>query len=209
MLKAKALQEKAPTTVGQFKHQAVPKEKLSKGERRRRALERLAKDKESKSGKSASKPISEKGEDGAKSSLAAARRTPEAPVYKGTARPTQSLAPPSQLEYRGTAGLPSRHGQSVRKGQPPRAKRSRNDEYLGTDEEDEGDYGDEQDDYYSESSADMEAGMEDVEEEEEKALSAARKEDEREWRAELAAKKEKMERKRKLTALAAAKNGKK
>lgn len=75
------------------------------------------------------------------------------------------------------------------------------DDYLGTDEEDEGDYAGDYDDYYSESS-DMEAGLDDVEEEEAVALKSAQREDEKEWQAELAAKREKMERRKKLTALA-------
>ena len=195
-MRAKALQEKAPTAAGTFKHQAAPKGKVSKVGRKRRALE--AKDKESKPGESASTPKPTLGKD------FAARRTTEALIYKGTARPTQPPAP-RQAEYHGTAGLPSRRSLVAGKVQSRDGKRSRNNEYLGTDEEDEGDYADGYDDYYSESS-DMEAGMDDVEEEEEEALSAARKEDEREWRAEQAAKKEKMERQKKLMALAA-KNG--
>ena len=76
------------------------------------------------------------------------------------------------------------------------------DDYLGTDEEDEGDYADDNDDYYSDESSDMEARLDDVEGEEAAALKFARREDEEEWQAELAAKKEKMERKKKLASLA-------
>jgi hypothetical protein len=78
------------------------------------------------------------------------------------------------------------------------------DEYLGTDEEDEGELANDYDDYYSESS-DMEAGLYDVEEEERRALAAARREDEEDIRAEAAAKQEKLERRRKLAMLAARK----
>lgn len=78
------------------------------------------------------------------------------------------------------------------------------DEYLATDEEDEGDYGGygEYDDYYSDASSDMEAGFDDVREEEDAALKYARKEDEEEMRMEMLAKKAKMERQKKLEALA-------
>lgn len=74
------------------------------------------------------------------------------------------------------------------------------DDYLGTDEEDEGEYANDYDDYYSESS-DMEAGLNDVEREEASALKSAQREDEEEWQAELAAKKEKMDRRNKLSSL--------
>jgi hypothetical protein len=196
MLKARAVQEKAPVKVGVLKHQAVQKEKekLSKAEKKRRLMEAMAKEKEvrsaRKSGRSAIPHAVTKGgvkPDGVPS---VKRREPEENTYKGTARP----APPS---YRGTAGLTSRHDRGragQRRGMP-----SRRNDYLGTDEEDEGDY----DDYYSDVSSDMEAGLEDVEKEEERALRVARQEDEEDIKRELAAKKEKLERKKKLTALAA------
>ena len=76
------------------------------------------------------------------------------------------------------------------------------DEYLGTDEEDEGDFDDHYDDYYSDASSDMEAGLDDVDREEAAALKAARREDEEEWKAELAAKQEKLERRNRLASLA-------
>jgi hypothetical protein len=75
------------------------------------------------------------------------------------------------------------------------------DEYLGTDEEDEGEYANDYEDYYSESS-DMEAGFDDVDEEEAAALAAARREDIEDMRAEAAAKQEKLDRRKKLTMLA-------
>ncbi|RHZ56223.1 uncharacterized protein CDV56_108212 [Aspergillus thermomutatus] len=199
MMKAKELQTKAPTQVGMFKHQPVPKEKLSKMERKRRAMEAQTKEKDSRLAK---KPGTVSGgATGIKSGdgKLARKREPEELAYKGTARPSQA---PTQLEYRGTAGLPSRRGSHEPKAQSRASKRARMNEYLGTDEEDEGDFADGHDDYYSESS-DMEAGYDDVEEEEAAALKAARREDEEEWRAELAAKQEKLERRKKLAALAA------
>jgi hypothetical protein len=78
------------------------------------------------------------------------------------------------------------------------------DEYLATDEEEEGEFGDygNYDDLYSDASSDMEAGFDDVWEEEDAALKSARKEDEQELQRETAAKKEKLERQKKLAALA-------
>ncbi|RDW90682.1 uncharacterized protein DSM5745_02457 [Aspergillus mulundensis] len=194
MAQAKAAQQKAPTQVGMFKHQSVPKEKLSKMERKKRMIEAQAKDKDSKLAKKPGPSSSTAAAVKPGSAKAALKREPEELTYKGTARQT-----PSQPEYRGTANLPSRNG--ARRVQSRANKRSRMDDYLGTDEEDEGDYADDYDDYYSESS-DMEAGMDDVEAEEAAALAAARREDEEDIRAEAAAKKEKMERRKKLTMLA-------
>jgi hypothetical protein len=196
MMKAKELQTKAPTQVGMFKHQPVAKEKLSKAERKRRAMEAQTKEKDSRLAK---KPGTVSGgAAGIKSGdgKLARKREHEELTYKGTARPSQT---PTQLEYRGTAGLPSRRSSQEPKAQSRASKRARMNEYLATDEEDEGD---DYDDYYS-ASSDMEAGYDDVEEEEKAALAAARKEDEEELRAELAAKQEKLERRKKLTALAA------
>ncbi|CAK42919.1 hypothetical protein CBS115989_1229 [Aspergillus niger] len=196
MAKAKALQEKAPTQVGMFKHQSAPKEKLSKVERKKKAVEAQTKDKDVRSAKKAG--VTAGGAAGTKAGdgKVVKKREPEPLSYKGTARPTPSTGQP---EYRGTAGLPPRKTPGDRKAQS--RSRPRMDEYLGTDEEDEGEYADDYDDYYSESS-DMEAGLYDVEEEEAAALAAARREDEEEWRAELAAKQQKLERRKKLASLA-------
>ncbi|KAL4956150.1 hypothetical protein BDW69DRAFT_159172 [Aspergillus filifer] len=191
MAKAKAAQQNAPTQVGTFKHQAVPKEKLSKMERRKRMVEAQAKEKNAKLPKKAGASSSASTAVRPGSAKTHLKRDTEQPTYKGTARPPQ-------MEYRGTANLPSRNGD---RRQLKANKRSRMDEYLGTDEEDEGEYADNYDDYYSESS-DMEAGLDDVEEEEAKALAAARREDEEDMRAEAAAKQAKLERQKKLAMLA-------
>ena len=122
------------------------------------------------------------------------KKEPEGPTYKGTAKPPPKA--PEGPSYRGTAGLPGRGGNDRR----AHGKRRR-DEYLGTDEEDEGDYGG-YDDYYSDASSDMEAGFNDVAGEEDAALRSARMEDEKELAMEMAAKLEKQERQRKLAALA-------
>ncbi|KAJ5194121.1 Chromatin SPT2 [Penicillium cf. griseofulvum] len=189
MAQAKAKQETVPVGVGLLRHQAGPKERLTKVERKRRMMEIQAKEKEARSGRKAGPGVS------AKDKSAVRQRDSQEPSYKGTAKPTQTPEPPI---YRGTAGLPSNRGGKDRRYQ---SRNSRQNEYLGTDEEDEGDLGG-YDDYYSDASSDMEAGIDDVDREEAAALEYAKREDEKELRAEMAAKKEKLERQRKLAALA-------
>lgn len=87
-------------------------------------------------------------------------------------------------------------------------KRTRYDEYLGTDEEDDdsdlGSYGrdEEEEGYGSDVSSDMEAGAFELDEEEDKALRAAKMEDARELALENQLKKEKEERRKRLLAMA-------
>lgn len=182
------MQDKAPAQVGMLRHQAVPKERLSKIERKRRMMEAKAQEKAARrSGKQIGPAFV------SKSKQAVKKPEPDVPSYKGTAKPAKVPEVPA---YRGTAGLPASRRVSDR-----RASGKFRDEYLGTDEEDEGGHGGD-DDLHSDVSSDMEAGFDDVEEEEGAALKSARKEDEEEARLELAAKKEKMERQRKLAALA-------
>ncbi|OQD81810.1 hypothetical protein PENANT_c025G06188 [Penicillium antarcticum] len=197
MAKAQALQDKAPAHAGTFRHQAVPKERLSKLERKKRAMEEQAKEKEARSGK---KPLP--GGTG-KDKLAATKRSSDGPSYKGTAKPAKKA--PEPPTYRGTAGLPSSRGGGDRRHQS--RGRSRANEYLGTDEEDEGDFGGYggYDDYYSDESSDMEAGLDDVDREEAAALKFAKREDEEELRQETEARNEKLARQRKLAALASRK----
>lgn len=193
MAKAKAVQKEAPK-IGVLKHQAaLPKEKISKSEKKRRMEEAAAKDKEAaRLGKKSSLGA---GSAAAKSAVkpgtepSTKRREAEEPGYKGTSRPPQPV-------YKGTAGRAPRQGGRDRHRAP------RRDEYLGTDEEDEGDYYNDYDDYYSDESSDMEAGVNDMEREEYLALRAAEKEDAEDMRLEAEAKKAKLERKQKLTALA-------
>ncbi|QKX54021.1 uncharacterized protein TRUGW13939_01103 [Talaromyces rugulosus] len=199
MAKAKAVQKEAPK-IGVLKHQsALPKEKISKSEKKRRVEEAAAKEKEAarlgkKSGLGAGSAAAKTA---AKSAVkpgveaSTKRQEVEEPGYKGTSRPPQPA-------YKGTAGRAPRQGGRDRHRAPPR------DEYLGTDEEDAGDYYNDYDDYYSDESSDMEAGLGDMEREEFAALRAAEKEDAEDMRQEAEAKKAKLERKQKLTALARA-----
>lgn len=202
MMKAKALQQNAPTQVGMFKHhQSTPKEKISKMERKKREMEAQSKAKDPRAAKKAGAAPGTAANAKPGDGKFAKKREPEELAYKGTGRPTQT---PAVSEYRGTAGLPSKRGSSGDRQHSRAGRRSRADEYLGTDEEDEGDYADDydDDDQYSDASSDMEAGFDNVEEEEAAALKAARREDEEELQAENAAKQEKLDRKKKLMSLA-------
>ncbi|KAJ5666976.1 hypothetical protein N7462_011385 [Penicillium macrosclerotiorum] len=192
MMQAQAKQKQAPAQVGMLRHQAVSKKPMSKVERKRQLMAEKASEKVVRSGKRVPEPAST-------SKSAAKKRSTEVPSYKGTAKPSRTPEPPA---YRGTAGLPSIRGENDRRAHGKR----RRDEYLGTDEEDEGDYGyGGYDDYYSDASSDMEAGFDDMADEEDVALKSARREDEEEMRQEMAAKRAKMERQKKLAALASRK----
>ncbi|KAJ5776914.1 Chromatin SPT2 [Penicillium odoratum] len=193
MAQAKARQEQAPTLVGVIRNQVAPREKQPL---RHRLQEAKARAKMEKKGKRFEPSGPERKYGHKRSPEHPHKRSPEVPSYKGTAKPTQTPEPPA---YRGTAGLPGKNGSNDRRQHGKR----RMDEYLGTDEEDEGHYGGYDD--YSDASSDMEAGFDDVEEEEDTALKNARKEDEEELRREMAAKKEKMERQKRLAALASRK----
>ncbi|KAJ5172581.1 Chromatin SPT2 [Penicillium capsulatum] len=185
MQRAKAI--KAPPHLGEFRNQAPPpKEKVSWWEHKRRQKEAQAEARAQRTGK---KYVP-------KSRPPPRRSSPQnSTTYKGTAKPAKT---PEAPVYRGTAGLPSKRTSTDRAHTKRRAN-----EYLGTDEEDEGDYDDYDD--HSDASSDMEAGFDDVDNEEGAALKSAQKEDEKELRMEMAAKKEKMERQRKLAALASRK----
>ena len=183
------MQDKAPANLGQLRHQPVAKEKGSFIEYKRLRKEAKSKRKIARSGEVVRSPTP-KNKTGLKKSDSAE------PSYKGTARSSASLPERPPL-YRGTAGLPGSRRSNERRVYGKR----RMNEYLGTDEEDEGDYGG-YNEYYSDVSSDMEAGFDDVEQEEGVALKSARKEDEEELRLEMIAKKQKMERQKKLAALA-------
>ena len=202
MAQAKALQSKAPTNLGTIRHQTTPKDRRSKVQQKRL-------DKGTKQGQEQSKAtgnlnggrrtISGPGTAAAKSGDSNLRspKKPAEPEYKGTARsPKESTVP----AYKGTAGRPTRHEPGKGRPHKPQSRLSRMDEYLGTDEEDEGDYEGEGG-YFSDESTDMEAGIMDMENEEQAALRIAKEEDERELRMEMEAKKEKLERKKKLQQL--------
>ncbi|KAJ5112423.1 hypothetical protein N7532_000468 [Penicillium argentinense] len=186
---AKAAQGKAPSQIGVIRHQSAPKENLSKVERQRRLLEAQQKKKAEQKGQRFEPSSLSKGK------VVGKKAEPQVSSYKGTAKPSKA---PEPAAYRGTANLPSKRSNNDRR----QNGRRRVDEYLGTDEEDEGDYGGGGYDDYSDASSDMEAGFDDVANEEDTALKSARREDEEELRMEMAAKKAKLQRQQKLAALA-------
>lgn len=191
MAEAKAAQEqKAKSEVGLIKHQATTRVRLSKSERKKQEEE----------GKAMKAKLGKQPQHNSKVDKKARldpKKRPES-TYKGTAKPAAPIS-----SYKGTAGLPSQHRSSSADLRHRGGKSaSRYDEYLGTDEEDEGDEEMVDDGYGSDASSDMEAGAFDVEEEESRALREARADDAREMALENKLKREKEERRRKLEALA-------
>ncbi|EOA86415.1 hypothetical protein ACJQWK_05606 [Exserohilum turcicum] len=123
--------------------------------------------------------------------------------YQGTARPAKK---PVEVGYKGTARPTSVPATSSRNGVPaakpkPNPTKGRYDGYADWDDLDAME--DEEDDYESDASSDMEGGIWDVEEEEQLALKAAKKEDAEALAEENRLKREKEERKKKLAAMAA------
>lgn len=197
MARAKAAQqERGGQQVGMIKHQKESREKVSYlsqrksgNEETRAKADKLDKLKNrlgsgpvlngrvEKRARSTS-PLKRPGSS-SKTEKQARERAPR-PVYNGTMR-TQASKPRN-------------------KAKPP----GRQDEYLGTDDEDNSDLAEdvEEEDYGSDvSSEDMEAGAFDIDEEEAAAARAARVEDARELAMEKKLKAEKEERKRRLEAL--------
>ena len=100
------------------------------------------------------------------------------PTYQGTARP--SSKPQPQSGYKGTARPNSG---PVSRAPAKQTKRHERNEYLGTDEEDEDGYGYDDDDRYEEASddySDMDAGFDDISDEEREAEKQAKADDRRE-----------------------------
>lgn len=204
MARAKAAQAEKAAPVGVIRHQNVPKERLSKMEKKKRLEEARAKEREAKTGKKTFGRVSTDPRSSGKiqkPGVALKDRAAPESGYKGTARPAPSAPTPA---YKGTSGFASRRP-------PPsgndRHRPRKEDRYLDTDEEDldggEEGLGEEDEGGYSDASSDMEAGLFDVDEEENRALKVAKKEDEEELRKENQLKREKEDRRRRLEALAA------
>jgi len=207
MARAKQAQStKTPSGLGTIKHQTTEKIKHSK-------LAERKKEEQQQKGKVAIPAPGQNGRTGLTGKVDPRRRS-VSPVKKGEqARPKQPKAPSGPLHgppqakaappaYRGTIGqAPKKSREEMRK------KKSKYDDYLGTDEEeddfiedDDGyGYGRDEPDYYSDESSDMEGGFDDVEKEERLALKAAKDDDQKELELEMRLKKEKQQR---LAALA-------
>ena len=186
MARAKeAKEQRAQQQVGVIKHQDTIKQKPSKFAERRKVEQEQAKAQKLGNGKQAAKPEARRSaspkKDGPKD-LRVAKSVPK-PGYKGT----MGIGAPRKKMHQGPA------------------KKSKYDDYLGTDEEEDSDMEDDADEggYDSEGSSDMEAGFDDVEVEESRALRQAQEDDAREKALENQLKREKEERRKKLVALSA------
>ena len=131
------------------------------------------------------------------------KKKPSEVGYQGTARPAKK---PVEVGYKGTARPASAPATSSRNGTPavkakPNPAKGRYDGYADWDEL--SDMEDEEEDYASDASSDMEGGIWDVEEEEQIALKVAKKEDAEALAEENRLKRDKEERKKKLAAMAA------
>lgn len=199
--RAKAAQE-AAKTMGQIKHKPV--EKLTKKDRLKMQQEAAeARKGKAPAGRTApangAKPRSKSADPiDARNGPVKKERKPVDLGYKGTMRPV-----PAPLAYSGT--MRSAGSAVPRKPQPGPSKgaiggsgdRYRYASYSDGEEEDE-----EEEDY--DSGSDMEAGLDEVDEEEELALRIARREDAQALKEENELKRQKLEKKRKLDQLAAA-----
>lgn len=130
------------------------------------------------------------------------KRKPTEITYQGTARPKQ----PAEIGYKGTAkssgpGLGAKSTATAAPGRvKPKADRGKYGGYASWSDEEL----DEEEDYASDASSDMEGGLWDVEEEETRALAVARKEDAEALAEEERHKREKEARRRKLEAMSKA-----
>jgi hypothetical protein len=136
----------------------------------------------------------------AKGAALAEKKKPVEVGYQGTARPAKQ---PVQAGYKGTARPASAPASSSRNGTPaakakPQANKGR---YEGYADWSDLDNMDDEEDYASDASSDMEGGIWDVEQEEQFALKTAKKEDAEALAEEARLKREKEDRKRKLAAL--------
>ena len=191
MARAKQAQEaRSQNQVGMIKHQATNREKVSKlAERKKQEEEKVKAAKEKHAGRLAKAGKPEKGR-----SVSPAKKSDQPRAAKVARPPLHAPA----TAYRGTMGT-----SASRPRLPPSRKKGRYDEYLGTDEEEDSELDDQDEgDYDSEASSDMEAGAFDIDEEERLATKAAREDDARELAEEQRLKREKEERRRRLANLA-------
>jgi len=187
MARAKAAQE-APPAVGTIKHQPKDKKALSnKKELMLQKKGRLGKSQAPNghsrnssgdlSSGSASKPSGRPGVASGRPGVASGKKVPE-PAYRGTA---QAIAKPKpQTAYKGTMGIGNPASLTSQKKPLPRVENGRHtsSRYRHDDYSEEGESEMEGEEDYD--SDDMEAGFDDVEEEETKATRQAKKDDARE-----------------------------
>ena len=196
--RAKALQGKtAGNQVGMIKHQAASKEKISRmAVKKREDEERVQAQKH----KLARRPA-DNGRIEKRRSTSPVKKKDEPRIPKAPRPPLSAPNAPAPI-YKGTMGMPGRRPPPSREKSSRRS--SRYDEYLGTDEEDEMDEmeDDKGEGSGSDASSDMEAGLEDIDVEESRALKQAKEDDAKEIALENKLKREKEERRKKLQAMA-------
>lgn len=198
MAKAQAAQEAAKAAgPSQIKHKPV--EKLSRREKARMLEEPKAQERAAAKGlkgHAAAGPKGDRSRSGTPIGPGQKKKLAEL-SYKGTMKKPAPEREP--LSYKGT--MRKVDPDAVREKE--KKKRLADDKYSGyvswsdLDDAEEED----QDDYESDASSDMEGGFDDVEREEMSALRAARKEDQEALQEEERLKREKLERKRKLQLL--------
>ena len=191
MARAKqSAEQRVLSQVGTIKHQETKKDKMSRIAEKRKMEQDKAK---------ASKPGTPAG---VKKDARRDVRRSASPVKKDISHPGKPSTVPLKATYKGTMGMAASRSRSQNNGRPG-ARKPRYDEYLGTDEEDNSDLLDrEEDGYGSDASSDMEAGFDDMELEDTKALRAAKDDDAQEIALENKLKREKEERRKKLLGLA-------
>ena len=178
-------EQRAQSQIGVIKHEERRQGKMSKLAARRRMEQDKAK---------GVRPVSSD-----KSKAQGRPRRSTSPAKKVEDRkPTSGIAPlkPSYKGTMGTSSTRSKHNQGHSE------RKTRYDEYLATDEEDASDIVEDEGDYGSDASSDMEAGLNDLDLEEQRALREAKQDDAREAAIENKLKREKEERRQKLMAMA-------
>jgi hypothetical protein len=136
----------------------------------------------------------------AKGAAMVEKKKPVEVGYQGTARPAKQPVPAG---YKGTARPASAPTSSSRNGAPAAKSKAQPNKgrYEGYADWSDLDNMDDEDDYASDASSDMEGGIWDVEQEEQFALKTAKKEDAEALAEEARLKREKEDRKKKLAAL--------
>ena len=193
MARAKASQSRPPP-VGVISHK--PRDKIAISHKKEMKLKKNAiKNKKLAIKAGESRPGSSDSLSSSSAPMSSDLRKNPQSVYKGTAK---AHVKPT---YKGTmkAGFAVALKPSLR-DRDSQVSRNHYDEYAATDEDDLDDV--EGDDDGSDESEDMEAGFSDVEQEEDLAAKAAKKEDEKEARLEAKLKSEKEERKKRLETMA-------
>ncbi|KAG8628455.1 hypothetical protein KVT40_004328 [Elsinoe batatas] len=185
--------------VGEIRHIKVEKKHLSRREKERLAAEAKAAQKDPKL--KGTLQSAGRSRDGTPVTANGKVVDPKKKVdtgYKGTMRPAAAATAPA---YKGTM----RPGGAPKAAPPPKRPRpGEQSRYKYAEDYSDEEEDDEEDDGYDSASSDMEAGLNEIDQEELISAKVARREDEEALREEEELKRQKLERKRKLQALSAA-----